>query len=91
MDGFVQVALVEPTTEPTLALMAEGVGLPFTQVIRPPGLAETLDGLLLRHVAEPVTSRLVPSEKTPVAAICSLCRCTSCGFAGETEIFCRLG
>ncbi len=88
-----QVTPVVPVTEPTLALTptGAGVGLPFTHVTRPPGLTETLFGLALRQVAEPVTSRLVPSEKTPVAAICWLWRCTSWGLAGEIEILCRLG
>jgi hypothetical protein len=64
MAGIVQVAEVEPTTEPTLALIVAGTGVPPPprQVINPDALTDIKVGLLLRHVAVPVKSRDVLSE-----------------------------
>lgn len=63
------VALVEPLTEPTAAVI---VTLPAfcCAVISPAALTLMTVGSLLRQVAWRVTSRVVPSENVAVAVIC---------------------
>ena len=66
--GAVEVTVVEPVTEPTLALT---VALPFlTPTTRPGAATETELESLLFHVAVRVTFCCEPSEKNAVAVIC---------------------
>ena len=83
------VIVVEPTIEPKLAVMAEVPGpAPDAKPLLVTLATAEFDEV---HVAELVTSSVLPSLKVPVAANCCVVPRASMGFAGVTVIDTKVG